>query len=109
MDHSSALTKKAYILQSDKLWHPVTAQDSTAYIPPYRGYMTINLKGGGSAKAMSVLLGGEDMPTGIDTIELNDADGSSRYYNLRGQYVGTSLDNVPAGIYINNKGKKIKK
>lgn len=109
LDYNSALMKDAYILQSDKLWHPVSNDDNTAFIPPYRGYMKISLNGGASAKALAMVLGGEDQTTGIGGIEINNEDEGTRYYNLSGQYVGTSLDNMPQGIYINNKGKKIKK
>ena len=47
--------------------------------------------------------------TGICTIETTDSDGTVRYYDLQGRYLGTSLDNLPAGIYIVGGKKVIKK
>ena len=48
----------------------------------------------------------EDEPTGIKDVDVdvkNSADG--KVFSLNGQYVGTSLDNLPKGIYLVN-GKK---
>ena len=44
-------------------------------------------------------------PTYIDQTEVN-VPRTNRVYNLRGQYMGESLDGVPAGVYIVN-GKKV--
>ena len=44
--------------------------------------------------------------TGINHIKTTDRDGTVRYYDLQGRYVGTSLEGQPAGIYIVN-GRKI--
>ena len=38
-----------------------------------------------------------------------DADGTVRFYDLQGRYIGTSLDGQPKGIYICNGKKVIKK
>lgn len=46
--------------------------------------------------------------TGIDTVETTGKPVDNRVYNIQGQYLGTSLDNLPAGIYIVG-GKKVVK
>ena len=46
--------------------------------------------------------------TGINHIKTTDRDGTVRYYDLQGRYIGTSLEGQPAGIYIGG-GKKIMK
>ena len=47
-------------------------------------------------------------PTGINHIKTTDCDGTVRYYDLQGRYIGTSLNSLPAGVYIGG-GKKIMK
>lgn len=46
--------------------------------------------------------------TGIENVT-KMTDGVVRYYDISGRYVGTSLDNAPAGLYIGTNGKKIVK
>ncbi|MBP3737444.1 MAG: choice-of-anchor J domain-containing protein [Muribaculaceae bacterium] len=43
--------------------------------------------------------------TGITDVKAEA--GVVRYYDISGRYVGTSIDNVPAGLYIGNNGKKV--
>ena len=44
--------------------------------------------------------------TSIDDIGTTD-DKPVHYFNLQGRYVGTSLNGVPAGIYVTNSGRKV--
>ena len=46
--------------------------------------------------------------TGINHIKTTDRNGTVRYYDLQGRYIGTSLNSLPAGVYIGG-GKKIMK
>lgn len=46
--------------------------------------------------------------TGINHIKTTDRDGTVRYYDLQGRYIGTSLNSLPTGVYIGG-GKKIMK
>ena len=46
--------------------------------------------------------------TGINHIKTTDRNGAMRYYDLQGRYIGTSLNSLPAGVYIGG-GKKIMK
>lgn len=105
MDNATAAAANAYILQDDKLWHPVKTEKTGGYITPYHAYIVFQstLKAKNYAMAF-----GDGSATGIHGIMTEDADGTVRYYNLSGRYVGTSLDNLPQGVYICN-GKKIVK
>lgn len=102
IDNATAAAANAYILQGDGMFHKVTTGNTAVYIPPYRAYITA--PSSSSAKALSIALDYE--ATGISTIETTDADGTVRYYDLQGRYIGTSLDGQPKGIYIRN-GKKV--
>ena len=46
--------------------------------------------------------------TDIHSIKGIDRNGTVRYYDLQGRYIGTSLNSLPAGVYIGG-GKKIMK
>lgn len=51
--------------------------------------------------------GSEIPPTGIDGVEAGDANAVKRVYTISGQYVGTSTEGLPAGLYIVNGKKQI--
>lgn len=46
--------------------------------------------------------------TGVNGVEQDHNSTDTRIYNLQGQYVGTSIESLPAGIYIRNGKKMIK-
>lgn len=49
-----------------------------------------------------------DTPTGIDGIDAESGRGDvKRVYTISGQYVGTSTDGLPAGLYIVNGKKQV--
>ena len=102
INNATAAAHNAYILQDDNRWHRVTSDYTSAIIPAYRAYITSATTAG--AKALNFTLG--DEATGISTIETTDGEGTVRYYDLQGRYIGTSLDGQPKGIYIRN-GKKV--
>ncbi|MDY6241606.1 MAG: peptidase M26 [Prevotella sp.] len=105
LTNAEAAAAGAYILQSDGLFHKVTTDNTAAVIPPYRAYITLSSENQASgAKQLSISLGGET--TGIRAIETTDQDGTVRYYDLQGRYIGNTLDGQPKGIYIKN-GKKV--
>ena len=105
LTNAEAAAAGAYILQSDGLFHKVTTDNTAAVIPPYRAYITLSSDNQASgAKTLSISLGGET--TGIRAIETTDQDGTVRYYDLQGRYIGNTLDGQPKGIYIKN-GKKV--
>ena len=49
----------------------------------------------------------DDIGTGITEVETSDADKLKRVYTISGQYVGTSTEGLPAGVYIVNGKKQI--
>lgn len=50
-----------------------------------------------------------DGTSGIAEIRNNDEHGDNRIYTISGQFAGTSKEKLPAGIYIVNGKKFIKK
>ncbi|MCI6160084.1 MAG: hypothetical protein MR681_01945 [Prevotella sp.] len=103
MTNSGAVAANAYILQDDNLWHKVTMDNTSAYIPAYRAYITSATAG---AKALSFTLGNE--ATGISTVVTTDADGTQRVYDLNGRLLDSNINNLPKGVYVVN-GKKVMK
>lgn len=68
-----------------------------------RAYFTIP----SASYSKQFILGGFDDITGVENIIINtDSENNQKVYNLSGQIVGTSLKNLPKGVYIVN-GKKI--
>ena len=81
----------------------MTAGNADVAIPAYRAYITTSTSG--STQALSIRFG-DGSVTGLRTIETTDRDGTVRYYDLNGRYIGTSLEGQPRGVYLGN-GKKI--
>ena len=104
MDNASAAAANAYILQSDGMFHKVTADNLSATIPAYRAYIQRN---GNGAKQLSVII--DDETTGIGDVP--DGTTDSAVYDLQGRRMADQLDDnarrwLPAGVYIVN-GRKI--
>ena len=107
MDNASATAANAYILQSDGMFHKVTADNPSATIPAYRAYIQRNDSG---AKQLSVVLDGETTGIGSTTNEATDGK-NGPVYDLQGRRVADRLDDaarhrLPAGVYIVG-GRKI--
>lgn len=97
--------QNAYILQDDNLWHPVTSsQNSEVWLSASRAHLTFASPQGAKAFAMKL---SDGTATGVSAIKTVDNDGAVSYYDLSGKYVGTSLDGVKRGLYINSKGEKV--
>lgn len=58
---------------------------------------------------VSIDLTYNDDTSGITEVETTDKQRNNRIYTISGQFVGTSKENLPAGIYIVNGKKFIKK
>ncbi len=58
---------------------------------------------------VSIALTYSDTSTGITEIETDDQSTVKRVYTISGQYVGTSTEGLPQGIYIVNGKKTIVK
>ena len=76
---------------------------STATMKGFRAYF-YNINGSTAAAALNLSFGDA---TGIDGIAA-DAEKNVKVYNVNGQYVGTSLEALPKGLYIVG-GKKVLK
>lgn len=72
----------------------------------YRAFIAIS-KSVQQAKPFSISLG-DNTATGINNISNNLDTNNKRIYNLQGAYVGTSLQDLPKGVYIIG-GKKVVK
>lgn len=57
---------------------------------------------------VSIDLTYNDDTSGITEVETADKQRNNRIYTISGQFVGTSKENLPAGIYIVNGKKFIK-
>lgn len=64
--------------------------------------------GGSNANYIGTVLFVKGGTTAVEAVKASVPQANGRVYNIQGQYVGTSLENQPAGLYIVN-GKKIKK
>ena len=107
LTNAEAAAAGAYILQGDGLFHKVTTENTNAVIPPYRAYLTIPNALPGKRR-LSIAFD-NDNTTSLRAIETTDADGTVRYYDLQGRYIGTTLDGQPEGIYVGGGKKVIKK
>lgn len=97
----------AYTLQNDGSWRKVMKdKDATAYIPPFRAYLTVDGMTSG-AKIGSMFSDGST--TGVENIILKDSDGTMHIYDLNGIDRGTDFNSLPAGIYIRGGKKVVKK
>ena len=64
--------------------------------------------GGSNANHIGTILFVKGGTTSVEAVKASVPQNDGKVYNIQGQYVGTSLDNQPAGLYIVN-GKKIQK
>lgn len=90
--------------------------DESAYVTPFKFYMQIQNRANDeyvvpapSAQARKVAFRviGDSEATGIADINADSQrTADSRVYNLQGAVVGTSLEGLPAGVYVKN-GRKV--
>ena len=86
-----------YILQAGNKWGQVTAEESGAFIPPFRAYIEDPTNG---ARVLTGRFDGD--ATGIKYIRTTDADGTEQWYGLNGRRIAKP---TMKGVYI-HKGKK---
>lgn len=100
IDNEKAAGMKAYVLQPDAQWHPVS-NDGKSNIAPYRAFIQVN--GTRATRAIQSWFEDVDGSTGATVLKTIDFDGSERYYDLNGR----KLNAAPKqGVYIHN-GKKV--
>ena len=98
MSNAEAAAKNAYILQDGNTWGRVPADHPEVYIPPFRAYIVPT-----AATGRSVLVGSFGDATGINTLQLTDRDGTTRYFDLNGRRISNP---TTQGVYVTN-GKKV--
>jgi len=90
----------AAILQSGGVWKKAGQK----IVPAFRAYIDITSLSGSAPQFVSRLSGD------ITAIRLVNSNGEAeKIYDLKGQYVGDILEQLPNGIYIKNGKKIIKK
>lgn len=100
IDNEQAAGMKAYVLQPDAQWHPVS-NDGKSNIAPYRAFIQVN--GTRATRAIQSWFEDVDSTTGATVLKTIDFDGKERYYDLNGR----KLNAAPKqGVYIHN-GKKV--
>lgn len=113
MENTYIAAKNGYYLNSEQNSF-VYNKNATAYIPPFRYYMTIQnrddysyiLPTDGKASVVEFRVIGADEVTAITDVEGAAAMEAGKVYNLQGVVVGDSVENLPKGIYIIN-GRKV--
>ena len=90
LKHDQAVGK--HILQSHNKWRVVEASGSV-FIPPFRAY----IESTNGARLLTGCL--DDEATGIDSLRLQDADGTEQWYDLNGRRISKP---IRKGVYIHN-------
>jgi hypothetical protein len=100
ISNADAADMRAYILQSDGMWHPVmndTQEHKAARILPYRAYLLQSARTSGRLLGMTL-----ESATGIEQYRTVDTDGTERIYDLSGRQISAPVK----GIVIKN-GQKV--
>ena len=100
IDNEQAAGMKAYVLQPDAQWHPVS-NDGKSNIAPYRAFIQVN--GTRATRAIQSWFEDVDGTTGATVLKTIDFDGKERYYDLNGRQLNAA---PKQGVYIHN-GKKV--
>lgn len=111
LTNAEAAAKNAYILQDGNRWGVVTTKNYEAYIPPFRAFIVPTVAGA-RPSLFGSLKQGEDVTTDIDSMQLNDRNGATHYFDLSGRRIDKP---VKGGVYVvrqaqgNKQGKNGKK
>ena len=96
IDNEAAAAMRAFILQANKEWHPVSTSNPNAYIAAGRAYIVPKTN---NARLRLSTVFDDGGATGIKIVA---KDGNQTYYNLQGR----RIDKPSKGVYV-VKGKKI--
>ena len=113
MENTYTAEKKGYYLNSKESNFKYN-KNAGAYVAPFTFYMTIQnrddnsyiLPTSGDTSAAKFAVIDFDEATGITNIKGTAAFEAGKVYNLQGAFVGTSVKNLPKGVYIMN-GRKV--
>lgn len=114
LENTTLLDKHGYYLDvNEQAFKAVEYAD--AYLTPMKFYLTIQNRTDGSyaypsssseAKTISFRVIGDET-NGINDVNADKKQGEKKVYSLQGTYLGNSLNNLPAGVYIINGKKSI--
>lgn len=113
MENTYTAEKKGYYVNSKESNFKYN-KNTEAYVAPFTFYMTIQnrndnsyiLPTSGDTSAAKFAVIDIDEATGIINIKDTAAFEAGKVYNLQGAFVGTSVKNLPKGVYIMN-GRKV--
>ena len=113
MENTYTAEKKGYYVNSKESNFKYN-KNAGAYVAPFTFYMTIQnrddnsyiLPTSGNTSAAKFAVIDFDEATGITNIKGTAASEAGKVYNLQGAFVGTSVKNLPKGVYIMN-GRKV--
>lgn len=113
MENTYTAEKKGYYVNSKESNFKYN-KNTEAYVAPFTFYMTIQnrndnsyiLPTNGDTSAAKFAVIDFDEATGITNIKGTAAFEAGKVYNLQGAFVGTSVKNLPKGVYIMN-GRKV--
>lgn len=113
MENTYTAEKNGYYLNSEESNFKYN-KNTGAYVAPFTFYMTIQnradnsyiLPTSGNTSAAKFAVIDFDEATGITNIKGTAAFEAGKVYNLQGAFVGTSVKNLPKGVYIMN-GRKV--
>lgn len=113
MENTYTAEKKGYYVNSKESNFKYN-KNTEAYVAPFTFYMTIQnrndnsyiLPTNGDTSAAKFAVIDFDEATGITNIKGTVAFEAGKVYNLQGAFVGTSVKNLPKGVYIMN-GRKV--
>ena len=113
MENTYTAEKKGYYVNSKESNFKYN-KNTEAYVAPFTFYMTIQnrndnsyiLPTSGDTSAAKFAVIDFDEATGITNIKGTAAFEAGKVYNLQGAFVGTSVENLPKGVYIMN-GRKV--
>lgn len=113
MENTYTAEKKGYYVNSKESNFKYN-KNTEAYVAPFTFYMTIQnrndnsyiLPTSGDTSAAKFAVIDFDEATGITNIKGTAAFEAGKVYNLQGAFMGTSVENLPKGVYIMN-GRKV--
>lgn len=111
ISNTDAAAAKFYSLNSSaKTWHPIKNTVAGGFVHSFRGVLKYTGTSESYAQSFPKMVGTDedfDTATGINAVEIS-ATADATVYTLDGRKLGTSLETLPAGIYVVG-GKKVMK
>lgn len=111
ISNTDAATAKFYTFKSStKTWHPIKNTTAGGFVHSFRGALQYTGSNPNYAQSFPKVVGTDedfDTTTGINAVATS-ATSAGVVYSLDGRKLGTSLETLPAGVYVVG-GKKVMK